>query len=264
MSLQKYNLDKFVDAAQDSTSAEVALQNKAQTQKALVFLENIGNRPSGNTRSLNQKHIKQLAESISVIGLITPLTLDRNYRLLAGGHRKAALDYLSQEEPDIFEQLFADGIPVYIMDMDAEKDVVDALQIEVEENTQRRNYTQKEICEAARKLEEAGYKAITGRPRQGEKSLNRELMDVFRLSRRHVSRLLNAPSETVQKNEPHGTLFTYTSTFLKQAEKFKKNLDREKSEDNSVVKVHDNLTQLIENLNELLQDLSVDTESDQD
>ncbi len=256
MARNQFDLNKFASAAQDSTLAEAALQQKAQSQKELVPLADIGGRPGGDTRSLNQKHIKQLAESISVIGLITPLTLDRNSRLLAGGHRKAALDYLAQAEPDIFEQLFADGVPVHIMDVDAEKDVVDALQIEVEENTQRRNYTQAEIYEAAQKLEAAGYKPLRGRPRQGEKSLNRELMTVFRLSRRHVSRLLNPPSNIVQKSEPCGSLFKQTATFLKQAEKFQKKLVKEEVEKDAVDKVQQDLKRLIKNLNGLLQKIN--------
>ena len=45
------------------------------------------------------------------------------------------------------------------------------LQIEVEENTQRKNFTTSQIKEAALKLEQAGYKRLRGRPKVGEKSL---------------------------------------------------------------------------------------------
>ena len=253
MPRNQLDFNPLTNGGKDSTLAEAALQQNAQNQKQLVSLATIRDRPGGNTRPLNQKHIEQLADSISVIGLITPLTLDRNYRLLAGGHRKAALDHLAQTEPEIFEELFADGVPVYVIDVDAEKDVVDALQIEVEENTQRRNYTQAEIEEAAKKLEAAGYKPLRGRPRQGEKSLNRELMAVFRLSRRHVSRLLNEQDDIVQKSEPHGTLFNEAATFLKQAEKFQKKLVKEEIDKEAAAKVAKDLDQLVSSLKALLQ-----------
>lgn len=176
-------------------------QNAASIQRPSIqhiALSSIQDRPGGDTRSLNEQHVAELTNSIAVLGLITPLTLDRHNRLLAGSHRRTALQHLAQQQPERFEALFPDGIPVRIMDVDAETDTVDALQIEVEENTQRRNYTAAEVREAARKLEAAGYQRLRGRPSPDQKSLNRELMNVFRLSRRRITDILN---ESPDKSE---------------------------------------------------------------
>jgi ParB-like chromosome segregation protein Spo0J len=171
---------------------------------------------------------------------------------LAGGHRKAALVRLATEKPERFAELFAEGIPVRVMVIDAEVDTIDALQIEVEENTQRRNYTAAEIREAARKLEEAGYQRLRGRPAQGQKSLNRELMSVFRLSREYISRILN---ESEPKSVNNVTLSEKAEIFLKQAEKFYRQLGKENAANPEIVKVQHELEKIM-NTVEALIDIS--------
>lgn len=141
--------------------------NKLAERLQLLPLSSISDRPKGDTRPLNQSHISALVDSISVLGLISPLTVDRNGSLLAGGHRRAALFQISLENPERFEELFSEGIPVRIINIDASFDEIDALQIKVEENTQRRNFTPGEIRDAALRLESAGYERLRGRPRPG-------------------------------------------------------------------------------------------------
>lgn len=243
--MKKLDLSKAISRAKDSTAAEEVLQKQQESQRELISLEKIGERPIGNTRSLNPTHLEKLVESILVIGLITPLTVDRHYRLLAGGHRKAALHHIATENPEKFAELFGKGIPVRVMDIDAEVDTIDALQIEVEENTQRKNYTATEIREAARKLEQAGYERIRGRPTQGQKSLNRELMSVFRLSRERISRILN---ESQKKSVNRFTLSEKATVFLNQAEKFYKHLETEDLTNPDILKVQRELKKVITSL----------------
>ncbi|HEY9824094.1 MAG TPA: ParB N-terminal domain-containing protein [Stenomitos sp.] len=187
-------LDRFNERAQ-AEFTPISEGNSSRKQSFLA-LDAIADRPSGDTRLLNFTHINALADSMLVLGLITPLTVDRKGHLLAGGHRRAALIKISIEHPERFEELFPQGIPVHVMDLDAQTDEVDALQIEVEENTQRRNFTAAEIREAAKRLENAGYTKLRGRPRPGQKSLKRELATVFRLSEDRIQRILN---ESMQK-----------------------------------------------------------------
>lgn len=247
--MKKPDLSKAISRAKDSSAAEEVLQKQQESNGQLIPLARIADRPTGDTRPLNLSHLDQLMESIAVIGLITPLTVDRHYRLLAGGHRKAALIRLATENPERFAELFAEGIPVRVMAIDAEVDTIDALQIEVEENTQRRNYTAAEIREAARKLEEAGYERIRGRPAQGQKSLNRELMSVFRLSREYISRILN---ESDPKSVNNVTLSEKAEIFLKQAEKFHRQLEKEEVSNPEIPKVQRNLKKLMKNVKELM------------
>lgn len=148
-------------------------------------------RPNRDARPLNDRHVQNLADSILTLGLISPLTVDCKGHLLAGSHRRAAIHQISIEHPERFEELFSIGIPVRVMDIDASVDEIDALQIEVEENTQRRNFTIAEIRDAALRLENAGYERLRGRPKQGQKSLKRELANVFRLSEDRIQRILN-------------------------------------------------------------------------
>ena len=247
--MKKPDLTKAISRAKDGIAAEEVLQ-KQQSASQLIPLSAIGDRPGGDTRTLNPNHLDQLVESIAVIGLITPLTVDCKYRLLAGGHRKAALIRLANDNPERFAELFSDGIPVRVMAIDGEVNAIDALQIEVEENTQRRNYTAAEIREAARKLEEAGYRRIRGRPAEGQKSLNRELMTVFRLSREHISRILNEP---VQKNVTRVTLFDKAEIFLNQAEKFYLQLEKAELDSADAVKIRRDLGKVMKNVKALIE-----------
>lgn len=212
------DFSKAQERAVTSTAAEEILQRQEKT-KAVVDLDKITDRPTGDTRKLKPRHIDALAESIAVLGLITPLTVDRHYRLLAGGHRRAALQKLAAENPDRYAELFPEGIPVHVCDIDAEVNTIDALQIEVEENTQRRNYTNEEIVAAAQKLKEVGYETLTGRPSKGQKSLNRELMSVFRLSRRRITNILNE-SSPAKKSEHQCALFSKIEQYQKQTKSF--------------------------------------------
>ena len=82
-------------------------------------LERISDRPA-NTRELNMSHVEALVESMSAVGLITPLTLDEDGTLLAGAHRLEALRGLQAHHPERFLELFAQGeIPVRVMPFSA-------------------------------------------------------------------------------------------------------------------------------------------------
>lgn len=183
-----------LDRLNERASSEFIPESKESLDDVTMKLLPLGSildRHGGDTRPINQKHVDALCDSISVLGLITPLTVDNKGRLLAGGHRRAALLKLAGKDPKHFASLFPEGIPVRIMDLDSISDEIDALQIEVEENTQRRNFTPSEIKEAATRLEAAGYARLKGRPRKGQKSLKRELANVFRLSEDRIQRILN-------------------------------------------------------------------------
>ncbi|QCS48051.1 plasmid partitioning protein (plasmid) [Picosynechococcus sp. PCC 11901] len=248
------DLSKAIKRSATPDAARTLLTEQNQN-KQFVPLEQISDRIGSDTRVINEKHAQELAESIAVIGLIAPLTVDRHYRLLAGGHRRVALQFIRQAWPDRFAELFKNGVPVYIIDIDATTDVVDALQIEVEENTQRKNYTTEEIREAARKLEEAGYERLRGRPADGQKSLNRELMSVFRLSRRRITEILNEPSEKSEHPCALSKDLKQYETFLRQSEKFHRKIMERTMEDTQapeLQKIRRDLGRIIKNLETLI------------
>ncbi|MCY7286645.1 MAG: ParB N-terminal domain-containing protein [Cyanobacteria bacterium CAN_BIN43] len=159
--------------------------------ESTIPLNSIKERSGGDTRPLNQKHAEALAENIGAIGLIEPLVLDNQKRLLAGGHRLAALHLLRQNNEPAFNDQFPNGnVPVRLLPFDSEQDTELALQIEVAENEQRRDYTPAEVRAVADKLKEAGYRTSAGRPKKGEKALAPVLSLIFGKSLRTVERYL--------------------------------------------------------------------------
>lgn len=144
-----------------------------------------------DTRPLNETHVAELAESISVLGLIEPLALDSSGRLLAGGHRLAAIHHLKAENPEAFREKFPNEfIPARVFDFDAEEEPDLALQIEIAENEKRRDYTPTEVRAIADRLRASGFTELKGRPKKGQKALMPALSIVIGKSIRTVQNYL--------------------------------------------------------------------------
>ncbi len=190
----------------------------AGTRETLPFNQ-INARVNGDTRELNEQHVIELMESVEILGLISPLTIDREGTLLAGGHRRAAIQKLAELNPSRYKDHFGEGVPVYRLDLIASEAPVEALQVEIEENTQRRNYTAEEVKTAAKKLEAAGYEKLKGRPREGQKSLKRALQRIFKLSDRRIQSILNTPETDPQRHQPHPINAQSVKTAKKRAVK---------------------------------------------
>jgi ParB family transcriptional regulator, chromosome partitioning protein len=157
---------------------------------SLLDIEQITDRPSGDTRSLNQRHIEALAESIAALGLIQPIAVDNKGHLLAGGHRRAAINYLKEHNLEAYQQHFANGTPIHRYDFDADTEPDLALAIEAAENEKRRDYTPTEVRDLALRLKMAGFHHSRGRARAGQKSLAPTLADIVGKSIRTVERYL--------------------------------------------------------------------------
>ncbi|ELS02722.1 putative transcriptional regulator [Xenococcus sp. PCC 7305] len=158
--------------------------------KTIIPLEQIKVREQ-DTRPLHESHVADLAESITVLGLLEPLVLDLRYRLLAGGHRLAAIQLVKETNTKAYQQHFPNNlVPVRIMAFDAVENPDLALQVEVAENEHRRDYTPTEVKLMADRLQEQGYKRLKGRPAQGEKSLVQALAFVVNKSKRTIERYL--------------------------------------------------------------------------
>lgn len=215
------DLSKIIAAAQKKRGES----QPAKLQDATLPLEQIKRREQ-DTRPLNATHVASLAESIAVLGLIEPIVLDAQRRLLAGGHRLAAIQRLREQQPDQYQQHFPDDrVPVRLLALDAEAHPELALQIEVAENEQRRDYTPTEVKAIAERLRQSGYLDLKGRPKKGSKALMPALTVVVGKSIRTVQRYLN---ETPEESTTHDTLLqsspanstqesTTRDTLLKQA-----------------------------------------------
>ena len=195
---------ELLDAADSAGTAIQAKDREAearseleQSRSSALPLGKILDRAS-DTRGLSSQHVSELAESISVLGLLEPLVVDRRGRLLAGGHRKAAVFVLKEANPNAYAKHFLDDlVPVRVVDFDAEANPDLALQVEVTENEKRRDYTSGEVRALAERLRDAGYAEVKGRPAKGEKALRPALETIIGKSIRTVRRYLN---ETIEES----------------------------------------------------------------
>jgi len=214
--------------------------------ESTIPLDSITERISGNTRPINRKHAEVLADNIGAIGLIEPLVIDIQKRLLAGGHRLAALHLLRQNHEPAFNNQFPNGnIPVRVLPFDSAQDSELALQIEVAENEHRRDYTPTEVRVVADKLKEAGYRTTAGRPKKGEKALAPALSLIFGKSLRTVERYLAAdekiPSRDGISSKAH---LKRVLSSLQQWQKVEPKSDREEA----LVKKLPDVVKLIEQI----------------
>ncbi|WP_338438781.1 ParB/RepB/Spo0J family partition protein [Synechococcus elongatus] len=187
----------------DQSAARVRLSastysDSSEVELVRIPLEEISDRAQGDTRPLNPEQVTTLATSIQAIGLIAPLAIDQSNRLLAGGHRRAALQQLRESSLERFQQLFPTGIPCRRFDFDSASDREQALAIEISENEQRRNYTREEIQTVAAQLQELGYNQRPGPKNQ--LGLVPALATAFGVNRRTIQRALRPrPAETATR-----------------------------------------------------------------
>lgn len=206
------NLDKIIAAAQAKQGRQEQ-QTQFKVQDSALLLAQIQTRQQ-DTRPLNPKHVESLAESIAVLGLIEPLVIDNQGRLLAGGHRLAAINHLKETQGDKYQEKFPNElIPIRRLPFNADEDPELALQIEVAENEQRRDYTPAEVKAIADRLRESGYVDVKGRPKKGQKALMPALAVVVGKHLRTIQRYL----ENDQLQEKATAKSTTRVVLLKQA-----------------------------------------------
>jgi len=199
---------KAVEAGRRSAEADLRVEEHNAQREGVAHLlpvSAIGARPSADVRPVDEAHVRSLVESIRALGLMQPISVDREHRLVAGAHRLAAFQILAAEEPERFAK-----VPVVVdPDLDAEEDPERALLKEIAENEKRRNLTPQQVQDAARRLMEHDpqFTRRAGRLREGERALTPFLASTFGVSVRHVRSLLNsseASAESPQEGEAHG------------------------------------------------------------
>lgn len=172
----------------------MARSAKGKQDIAFMPFESIHDRET-DTRKVRDKHVKALELSILAIGLIEPLVVDQDGVLLAGGHRKAAIASIREDEA-LFTNVFPDGVPVRVMPFRAEDNQDKALQVEIAENEHRKDYTAKEIKQIAERLKSAGFVELKGRPSKKQKPLMPALSAVVGKSTRQLRRIMSQESRT--------------------------------------------------------------------
>lgn len=218
-------------APSSSATAKLSLE----AGMASVAIADIRLRKDADTRPLTARHVVELAESISVLGLLEPVVIDTAGHLLAGGHRLAALQFLAEpmlmarrnaflarcgwkaaddkdkpspELTSLADRLAMIGesplskveIPVQVVDVTGKGGPDIALAVEAAENNVRRAYTRDEITALAERFKEAGYKTTAGKPKAGEKTVLNALEAAVGRSKRQIQNILKgktakAPSD---------------------------------------------------------------------
>jgi ParB family transcriptional regulator, chromosome partitioning protein len=220
------NFDKILEVAQKRQGQSQPLK----LQDSTILLEQIKDREQ-DTRPLNPKHIESLAESIAVLGLIEPLVLDNKARLLAGGHRLAAMRLLKEQQINKYLEQFPDNrVPIRVLPFDVEEDPGLALQVEIAENEQRKDYTPNEVKAIAERLRTAGFIDVKGRPKKGQKPLMPALAVVVGKNLRTVQRYFESNQDTEpEKSTTPVVLLKQALTKLKQWQQIEPKTSQEKA-----------------------------------
>ncbi|MBE9031815.1 chromosome partitioning protein ParB [filamentous cyanobacterium LEGE 11480] len=169
----------------------------APPTESTLPIEEILPRPNGDTREINPVHVAAMVDTIATLGLISAITVDINGALIAGGHRKAAIEHLHQNDAATYRKWFSGGVPIRRYDFDAAENPELALAIEAAENEKRVDYTPGEVRELADRLRDAGYSDLKGRPKKGQKSVVLGLSAIIGKSHNTVRRYLS--DETPKK-----------------------------------------------------------------
>ena len=206
--------------------------SKNQAISTIMPLSQIQTRFGEDTRNLNSVHVARLAESMANVGLIEPIVVDNKNRLLAGGHRLKACQLLNpNQQEEILKELLEtvtgtvekiekteeiksivsrlpqetklnfEEIPVRVYDFDSEEEPFQALEIETSENTQRKDYTPKEVRNLYNRLLKIGYEDVSGRPRKGQKPIKPALALLMGTSIRTIQRKLQEKKELSAEEE---------------------------------------------------------------
>lgn len=110
-------------------------------------------------------HVSHLAESLKKNGLLSPILLNKNYELIAGHRRLEAAKLLNWKT-----------IPAKILDKPGK---VDKLELEIEENIQRKELSPDELADAYTLLKELKNKTIFQRFFGWLKKVLKALVSIF-------------------------------------------------------------------------------------
>ncbi|MEM1509712.1 MAG: ParB N-terminal domain-containing protein [Thermofilaceae archaeon] len=104
---------------------------------------------------VDQLRVRDLAENISVNGLLHPLVVrpeGKVYGIICGRMRFEAIKLLHEESPEIFTKLFSNGVPCFVKELSDRE----AVELSLSENLRQNNLTPEEVGRAVARLYEQG------------------------------------------------------------------------------------------------------------
>lgn len=111
-------------------------------------------------------NLDDLKESLKTYGLLNPITLNHNYELIAGERRLSAA-----------KQLGWTNINANIVDNLSE---IEELEMEIEENNQRKEFTEEELLEGYKRLERLKHPGFFYKIYLFFKRLFKKIVDFFK------------------------------------------------------------------------------------
>ena len=189
---------------------DVDVHGRVKPQRTHLSIGAIKLHSDRQSREFDPAHIVRTAETIVANGLITPLAVDVNHKLVAGYHRWAALRLLAVEpyqRPRLWAELISQPlsdalnkrlcvlrqvsapVAINVLNIDSENDSLKAFEIEVCENVNRKSYSNSEFISIAGRLKDR-FRTAPGRPKKGEVTLVSELSALLNKSERTVFRML--------------------------------------------------------------------------
>jgi ParB family chromosome partitioning protein len=240
--------------APEANTPDLLDQIRHETPTGTRALVSIHQHPNPS-RTLDPRHVLDLARSIAALGLIHPLVIDIEDVVIAGSHRYAALAVLATPHADRYgklvelvpaaagiewqtdaldfpgaEQLDFHRIPVRVLPLSQRTQPDEAWRAEVAENERRRDYSPKEVKGLALKLLEQGYKMQKGRNVHAPRALP-VIAALIGRSERQVKRLLaqaeNPDAEPKKHNGPNVPIWETAGKLKVRIEEFKKKHHKE-------------------------------------
>lgn len=111
---------------------------------------------SANVRlTVSEEAVRKLAEDIAMRGLLHPLIVrpeGSGYGVVCGRMRLEAIRLLKRERPEVFERLFARGVPCVVKELGDRE----ALELSLSENLRQNTLTPEEVGRGIARLHELG------------------------------------------------------------------------------------------------------------
>jgi hypothetical protein len=152
-------------------------------------------------RQTDTVHTASLRDNITAMGMLHPLVVDSQMRVIAGVHRFWALDEMKETENGEFLRQFPDGlVPVTMLPFNADEKTDKAFEVMASENMIRKDPTPEDIMKAREFLESQNYATGPGRPKKGMKAASAVMATLLGCTPRaikkglHVAKLASAPA----------------------------------------------------------------------
>lgn len=146
--------------------------------------------------------IEELANCIQAIGLLRPIVVDANRRVIKGSKRVAALQLLESRYPG----QYSEAIPIRQLALDSTIHLAEVAEARRQESAPL-DYSEQELLEIADRLRAAGYVSTRGRRAPGQKNLTVTVAQIAGKTPRHIQSIIHGKkAQLVARFSPTNSL----------------------------------------------------------